>query len=216
MISGYTKHLFKLSQVFRFAGKRLNHRASVAEHSFRVAGLAMSIVDQYNKDHALENRRISVEEVLRKAILHDLEESITGDIPSPVKEIGNLRSELRFAGKTLLKKHVFLDTPCPEDYLDTWEKDKSEESGEIIEIADKLEGLICSYFEVEGGNVDLHKPLMSHFKWFKSDRGRELLEKYSYARKEFLMIARTFVLKVKNSKLDNAPRNLGAHREISL
>jgi 5'-deoxynucleotidase YfbR-like HD superfamily hydrolase len=192
-MSNYAKHVFNLSQVYRFVGKNLNHQTAVDQHSYRVSCLALAIADQYNNEQDMEDDKISVEMVLRKALLHDLEETITGDIPSPVKKIGNLRAELRNAGELLLKERVFNDTPDPEGYLKVWKQDKRGPSGEVIEVADKLEGLLSSYFEVKNGNWQLEGPFIHHLAWFESRKGKKLLRKFSYAKKEFVEVAEFIV-----------------------
>lgn len=53
---------------------------SVAEHSWRVARLAMTIADLLGYDEARRNAAAA------RAIMHDVEEAVTGDVPSPVKD----------------------------------------------------------------------------------------------------------------------------------
>ena len=74
-------HINKLSNVYRFAGKRVDSQYNVAEHSYRVAVLAMLVVDQYNKENSIQ---IDKAEVLSKALLHDIEEAVFNDIPAPI------------------------------------------------------------------------------------------------------------------------------------
>jgi putative hydrolase of HD superfamily len=57
---------------------RLERRESVADHSFALALLAML---------EAERRGYDVEKVLRLALLHDLEEAITGDLTPKEKEL---------------------------------------------------------------------------------------------------------------------------------
>jgi len=61
------------------AGVRLPE--NVAAHSYGVAMISMWICDYLRA----EGREVDVELVLRMALLHDVEESVTGDIPKPVK-----------------------------------------------------------------------------------------------------------------------------------
>ena len=187
-MNSFFTHVFKLKDVQRFAGKSLNSNYSVGEHSFRVAALSMAIADSYNLENPKD--KVCVEKVLRKAILHDLEESITNDIPSPVKDaIKELRDLLRVAGEKLLRELTFIDAPKPKDYLNLWIRDKKGLSGEVITVADKLEGMLSSYFEVKNGNASLTKAFVSHLEWFGTQRGMRLLNKYSVAKNEFLDIA---------------------------
>lgn len=177
----FIKHIFQMSNVQRFSGKTLHNPHSIGEHSYRVSVLAMGICDHYNQNN---KSKISMEEVLKKALLHDLEETVTGDMPSPVKAYGNLRKEMRNAGSKILSLIVD-DSPNPKEYVKLWKEDKEDESGEIIEVADKLEGLLTCFFEIKSGNYYLRKSLISHLEWFESKKGQDLLHKYAYAKKVY-------------------------------
>ena len=181
-----TKYFFRLLNVARFAGKKLDNPYSVGEHSYRVAVISMMMADQYNKEQEAKGSkdRIDTLECLRKALLHDVEESITGDVPSPVKKYGNLREELRSASEEIMKETILPDTPYPEMYLKMWVEDKDNETGEVIKVADKLEGLLVSYYEVKRGNRYLDKSFASHLKWFVEKENVALLEKYTFAYEE--------------------------------
>lgn len=180
----YIKYVFKMSNVLRFAGNNLDADYTIGEHSYRVACLAMAICDEYNKTAKRKKDKINVEETLRKALLHDMEETETGDLPSPIKKIGNLKEELRKAGK-LLMKNILKGSPLEDYYLKMWEEDKDNESGEVIKVADKLEGLLASYYEFKRGNHFLKSSLLSHLDWFKSEEGKILMKKYTYGKKVY-------------------------------
>ena len=176
----FIKSVFKMSNVLRFAGNNLDADYTIGEHSYRVACIAMAICDEYNKNIKLKKNKINTEEVLRKALLHDMEETETGDLPSPIKKIGNLKAELRFAGEKIMK-NLLKDSPLEKFYLKLWVEDKDEESGEVIKIADKLEGLLASFYEFKRGNHYIKPSLISHMEWFKSEEGIQLITKYTYA-----------------------------------
>ena len=183
----FSKYVFKMVNILRFAGKKLDCPYTVGEHSYRVACLSMAIVDEYNIHEDKENH-ISMEEVLRKSLLHDLEETITGDIPSPVKQYGNLKKELRIASEQIMKEIILPNSPRPELYLKLWIEDKENETGEVITVSDKLEGLLTCYYEVKRGNRYLDSPLKKHMDWFQTPEARRLLDKYSYAMTEYIAV----------------------------
>lgn len=168
-----------MANVQRFAGSNLDAEYSIGEHSYRVAMISMAICDDYNKKN---KNKINMEEVLKKSLIHDMEETITGDLPSPVKKLGNLREELRNAGSFLMETEIIKDSPSPKEYLELWERDKDDESGEVIKIADKLEGMIASYYEIKRGNHYLKESFLSHLDWFISTEGERLLKKFQYAK----------------------------------
>lgn len=173
----FIKYVFKMSNVQRFAGNNLDAAYSIGEHSYRVSCLAMAICDDYNKKN---KRKINTEEVLKKALLHDMEETETGDLPSPIKKLGNLKEELRKAGEVLMK-NILKGAPEEKIYLKLWVEDKDGKSGEVIKVADKLEGLLASYYEFKRGNHFIKPALISHMEWFRSDEGLKLMKKFEYA-----------------------------------
>ena len=175
----FIKYAFKMANVQRFAGSNLDAEYSIGEHSYRVALISMAICDEYNKKN---KKKINMEEVLKKSLIHDMEETITGDLPSPVKRLGNLREELRNAGSFLMKNEILKDSPSPDEYLKLWEEDKDNESGEVIKIADKLEGMLASYYEIKRGNHYLKESFLSHLDWFISKEGEKLLKKFHYGK----------------------------------
>ena len=184
----YTKAIFKMANVYRFSGLSLNAEYTIGEHSYRVACLAMSICDEYNSKNEI---KVDTLEVLRKALLHDLEETITGDMPSPVKKYGNLREELRDASEHIMRDLILHDSPEPDYYLDLWINDKEGMSGEVITVADKLEGLLVSFYEYKRGNKYIQDSLENHLDWFIND-GAELVKKYSYAQGQLKLVVDYF------------------------
>ena len=141
-----------LGRIFRFNAKPRIEEESVAEHSFYVALYAMIIADLESQ----RGLRINMERLLRSAILHDLEESMTGDIlhgfkyssPSLSREINrmslmfykNLSSHLP---KRLARKYMEIRTNA---------KNPKTIEGKILEAADKLEVLIYALGEISMGN----------------------------------------------------------------
>ena len=179
----FYKYVCKLGSVERFAVDNLKFPYSVAEHSFRVAKLSMLIVDDYNNR---SKNKINSEITIRKALLHDLEEVKMGDIPSPAKNMNKkVKFYLREIGESLMESVILKSLPkkIKDYYLLLWKTDKDGESGEIIEISDKLEGLFQSIKEVNASNDELHESLESHASFFESNRGKELMIKYPMAKK---------------------------------
>lgn len=84
-----------LSGVQRFSLLKLVHRENVLEHTGMVVIFALCIVQELNSDLPPE-KQIEIEEVLVKAIVHDWDEVITGDIVRPTKYFSEtLRRELK-------------------------------------------------------------------------------------------------------------------------
>ena len=73
--------LRKLRNVQRCGVLRVLSPESIAEHSFYVTAIAMSIA----KKLEAEGVRVNYRKLVDRAMFHDVEEGITGDIPHPFK-----------------------------------------------------------------------------------------------------------------------------------
>ena len=117
---------------------------SVADHSYRVALLAMAISDHEGLDSL---------KTVRMALLHDLAESTVGDLTPRQKQgnHGELESEaMRGILSTLPEKISKL-------YLESWEEYQSNETPEarLVHNADKIEMLIqAKEYESKGSKLD--------------------------------------------------------------
>lgn len=187
-IKKFYKAVCKLSNVKRFTALKLDREYSGAEHSYRVAMMGMVIVDEYNLNPAHENK-IDKAEVLSKCLIHDLEESEIGDIPTPVKKYPGLRDLLREASVKIMQDQILDENLVNKDYyLKLWIEDKDGETGEIVELADKLEALMTAAYELKRGNKDLQKAFNNIRPWFDTDKARFLVNKYPVT-KELLEVA---------------------------
>ena len=117
---------------------------SVADHSFRCAILAMSIGDLLGVD---------TEKLIRMLLLHDIQESITGDYDYYAKEeIGMPRVKLqeRKAIKDILSR---LPTKSKRKYYAIWQEyeDKTTREAMLANDIDKIEMLMQALeYEKEG------------------------------------------------------------------
>lgn len=82
--SKFISHTRRLSTIKRCQTMPAVNRLSVAEHSYNVATMCMVISDELT-GHPEFNHDISG--LLRKALLHDVEESAAGDIPWHIKHV---------------------------------------------------------------------------------------------------------------------------------
>lgn len=171
----------KLSTMPRFMGSALFHPQSGSDHSFRITMIALVIVDDYNSRVKIKKHKISREEVLMKALFHDIEESVIGDIPTPVKYITpEFRLAVKDVEKKSMKNKVLANAgPASKEYYKLWDNAKKGPSGEIVKIADKLEGFIKINFELLHGNASLQSAYDETEQWFAENV--ELLQKYPKA-----------------------------------
>lgn len=184
------KQVCKLSNIKRFAALKLDREYSVAEHSYRVAMMCIILVDEYNSlETTSESMKISREETIMKALFHDLEESIVGDIPTPVKQIEGVREVIRMASEKIMKEQILDDNlPNKAEYLKMWVEDKDGETGQVILLADKLEALLAAAYELKRGNKDLQKAFNNIRAWFDTGKAKVLMEKFPVSQ-EYLVVA---------------------------
>lgn len=119
---------------------------SVADHSFGVAFTAMLLADR-----AIERgMNVDLGKVLRMALLHDLTEARTGDLPNTIKRYfdpGALNAaDARAAGEML-----------DGEYLEVWTEYEHRESLEarLVKAADKLDLLLQALEYEKGGALGL-------------------------------------------------------------
>jgi len=137
---------------------------SVAQHSYYIALYAMLFAD-------LENNRMrgnatlrmvnfadlyDTSEVIKKALLHDLEETITGDILYPVHNSNiNFKKTLDQVRKKCVDKEVFKELPknVREYYIRLWKNSKDiTKEGILVACMDKFEILMFAVQELDMGN----------------------------------------------------------------
>lgn len=79
-----TKLVSKILSVFRFAGiPIIGDRLNIAEHSYEVSLYATKLARQLLKDGHIDGAKAHL--IVEHAVLHDIPETMTGDIPYPVK-----------------------------------------------------------------------------------------------------------------------------------
>ncbi len=105
---------------------------SVADHSFRTAMLTMLMCDELS-NHGI---KIDGEKAIKMALLHDVPESVTTDIPLTASQF--VRKNERMVVKHMLHRH---DMDEYEGLWDEYERGTSIE-GELVKFADRLEMLL--------------------------------------------------------------------------
>ena len=119
----------------------INHPESVADHSYTVSAMSMVLSD-------LEG--LNTEKIIKMAILHDLAESVVGDItPNTIAKDEKILKENQ-AMKQILKN---LPDKIAESYLEIWNDYQNRTSVEsnLLHDIDKLEMVFQAKFYQENG-----------------------------------------------------------------
>ena len=144
MVEKFFQKVLELKNVPRQGWKEklgINDPESVAEHSYSTTVISMILSD-------LEG--LNSEKIIRMALLHDLAESVIGDItPDHITKNEKIRKE-NLAMKQILKK---LPSKIAEPYFEIWneyQKNTSQEANLIHDI-DKLEMALQAKFYQDKG-----------------------------------------------------------------
>ncbi|BCS89347.1 HD domain-containing protein [Pseudodesulfovibrio sediminis] len=121
-----------LKSTLRTSWTRNGRQESTAEHSWRLALFAMLITDQYPDLDALR--------ILKLCLVHDLGETINGDIPAP-KQNGSKTEDERADMVDLLRP---LPQSMQDEFMSLWEEYEFMQTPEaqVVKALDKLETLL--------------------------------------------------------------------------
>ena len=142
--------------VERFSVYKCHFREDVAQHSYFTALYAMILADLEKR----EGRKVDVEKLLRMALLHDAEESRTGDIHHPFKhqDVAFTKTIDDRALKWFNDLMLGLPDSLAREYIEvrTAEQDETVEAL-LVKAADKLEALLWAYEEYLLGNQNVRE-----------------------------------------------------------
>jgi 5'-deoxynucleotidase len=121
---------------------------------------------------------VNVGKLLERALFHDIEEVITGDMPRPHKHSNPQLALLMEQSAMTCAKEVFtrieLDDEDTIELFDGWNTAKSDGyEGRILSFADFLSAISFIFQEVQGGNRTIEKHISScreYTNTFKSAR----------------------------------------------
>ena len=153
---GFLAEMMRLKSVPRIGWllRGVRDVESVAEHSFGVAVIAMLLADRA-RSRGVE---VNVERLLRMALMHDLTEARTGDLPSTIKEYFD-RAAVRAADERIAEEMVAELGQTGQSYLELWRDYEHRASIEarLVKAADKLDLLVQSREYEKGGARSLQE-----------------------------------------------------------
>jgi 5'-deoxynucleotidase YfbR-like HD superfamily hydrolase len=127
---------------------------SVAAHSFGVTFIAMLLADRAK----LRGRQVDIERLLRMALIHDLTEARTGDLPSTIKRYFD-ESTLKPVEERAAQEMLMELGPLGDSYLELFRDYERRESLEsrLVKAADKLDLLLQASEYEKGGAQGLQE-----------------------------------------------------------
>ena len=129
--------LMNLDHTYRYSGTKLVEAESLSQHIVDTIIMGMKIIDRINS--ILNCDMLSIERYVMKAVYHDLEEVITGDIPRPLKYYNeqtrdSLKDVADMVAQDLFKRE-FSDWKA---HYSIWDDAKSGDEGIILKVVDTL------------------------------------------------------------------------------
>lgn len=129
--------IMNLDHTYRYSGTKLVEAESLSQHIVDTIMMGLKIIDKIN--HIAEKVLVYPTDYLMKAVYHDLEEVITGDIPRPVKYYSDAtRDSLKGVAESVA--HRFFNDQFYEGdtHYKIWDNAKEGPAGYILKIVDTL------------------------------------------------------------------------------
>ena len=157
MDNGFFAMVSRMKYINRWALMRNEHSENLSEHSFEVAVIAHALAVIKNKRFGSD---INGERAALMGLFHDAPETLTGDMPTPVKYYSD---EVRNAYKTVEENACkSLIEMLPEDFRSEFApllipQKEDEELWKLVKAADKISALIKCLEERKAGNSEFVK-----------------------------------------------------------
>lgn len=184
----------RLRYVTRYSSIFTLHKENVAEHSFYVGFYAMIIGSELNyrcRVTAGENY-VDMGKLLSKALIHDLEESRTGDVTRSFKHSSEaLRVLIEERSKSEVETAIQdLDLDSRHELQDYWNDSKDDSiEGRIIAFCDFLSVLSYMIFELNASNHTMwhqHETMIKYTQKF-DDQKFDFIREWVNEAKEMTM-----------------------------
>lgn len=146
----------RMKYIDRWALMRNEQRENLTEHSFEVAVISHALAEIGNKRFG---KSINAERAALLGLFHDAPETLTGDMPTPVKYYND---EVRNAYKTVEAEAAqSLVNMLPEDFRGIYApllipNESDVELHMIVKAADKISALIKCIEEKKAGNGEFN------------------------------------------------------------
>ncbi|NLB77607.1 MAG: 5'-deoxynucleotidase [Clostridiaceae bacterium] len=158
--------LSRMRHIYRWSLMRNVNRENIMEHSLQVAMIAHGLAVINNK---IFNGNANPEKTALFAIYHDSNETITGDLPTPIKYY-NPDIQTSYKGLEELSKDKLLSllpADVKEDYKEILFYDETSLEGRLVKASDKICAYIKCVEELKAGNGEFQKAKQSIMKKIK-------------------------------------------------
>lgn len=142
-----TNPLMNMSHVGRYSGVKLMEPEMLDTHLITVMWLGTMLIDELNENYG---EKISTGVFLEKALHHDADEALTGDVTRTLKyHNNNVHKELQTVADEVAQDMYKRYFNNPGYYYYVWDNAKKGKEGGILKIADMLDVAIKAFREVE-------------------------------------------------------------------
>ena len=157
--------LFRMKNINRWGLMYNTRNENLSEHSMECAVLAHALALIGNRHFG---KKINAERVLSAALFHDMNEVLTGDLPTPVKYYNDsIKESYKDIERISLEKmFALLDEDTAASYRALTEL--SPEENALVKGADKLCAYIKCLQELERGNTEFSSAKESNEKSLKA------------------------------------------------
>lgn len=155
MFGDHLDEMRGLMEIYRYQGKMMHCRRSVAEHSWFVTKVAHGLATW--EKYKFGNNNVNIEKVLFLGINHDIVETYTGDILSTTKAMSTtFRKGLEMAEEAIFKERILTTLPQSwgEEYMQVHEEmtNLSTVESQIVKAGDLLDRVFECLDEIDRGN----------------------------------------------------------------
>ena len=128
--------LMNLDHTYRYSGTKLVEAESLSQHIVDTIMMGLKVIDEINH---IEEDAIDPQVYLMKAVYHDLEEVITGDIPRPLKYYNaDTRDSLKDVADKVAKEFFSKEFNDGFESYNVWNYAKIGKEGFILKLVDTL------------------------------------------------------------------------------
>lgn len=156
MTTSFINSIYRMRFIDRWATSRVVIRDNVAEHSYYVTIIALILDELYSSFNSVETRTA---EIVTAALFHDLSDSYTAHIISPIKKYNQKIESNLNEFKNEVEINLFSNIPFEASNLNGKYFNSIEDPyvRRIIDWADSIDAFILCSLEKKFGNADFHE-----------------------------------------------------------